>query len=354
MKIVSLFIKRLFDIISSGILIILLTPVWVIIAILIKKDSEGPILFKQGRRTKDGKIFQMYKFRSMVVNAEKMGTGLFNYENDPRVTKIGRKLRDSSLDELPQLFNIFKGDMTVVGPRPCVTYELGDFDTLNKKYKKRFQVKAGLTGLAQIKGRNDISWDEKVTYDNEYVDMFNKFGFLADIIIGIESVFKAFKHNNIYENKIDDSMNDEESARAENAIVLVISIFLYGFIGVITLIGITNIFNTITTNMNLRKKEFAMLKSIGMTKKEFNRMIRLESIFYGLKSLIVGIPIGTILSYGMYTVFRNNMEMEYVLPYKSIVMSIVFVAVIIGIIMKYSMSKINKQNVIETIRNDNI
>lgn len=215
MKIVSLFIKRLFDIISSGVLIILLTPVWVIIAILIKKDSEGPILFKQGRRTKDGKIFQMYKFRSMVVNAEKMGTGLFNYENDPRVTKIGRKLRDSSLDELPQLFNIFKGDMTVVGPRPCVTYELGDFDTLNKKYKKRFQVKAGLTGLAQIKGRNDISWDEKVTYDNEYVDMFNKFGFLADIIIGIESVFKAFKHNNIYENKIDDSMNDEESARVE-------------------------------------------------------------------------------------------------------------------------------------------
>lgn len=215
MKIVSLFIKRLFDIISSGVLIILLTPVWVIIAILIKKDSEGPILFKQGRRTKDGKIFQMYKFRSMVVNAEKMGTGLFNYENDPRVTKIGRKLRDSSLDELPQLFNIFKGDMTVVGPRPCVTYELGDFDTLNKKYKKRFQVKAGLTGLAQIKGRNDISWDEKVTYDNEYVDMFNKVGFLADIIIGIESVFKAFKHNNIYENKIDDSMNDEESAKAE-------------------------------------------------------------------------------------------------------------------------------------------
>ena len=97
-----------------------------------------------------------------------------------------------------------------------------------------------------------------------------------------------------------------------------------------------------------------MLKSIGMTKKEFNRMIRLESIFYGLKSLIIGIPIGIILSYGMYTVFRTNMEMEYVLPYKSIVISIIFVAVIIGIIMKYSMSKINKQNVIETIRNDNI
>ena len=146
----------------------------------------------------------------------------------------------------------------------------------------------------------------------------------------------------------------EESIRAENAVVLVISIFLYGFIGVITLIGITNIFNTITTNMNLRKKEFAMLKSIGMTKKEFNRMIRLESIFYGVKSLVIGIPIGLVLSYGMYNVFRNSMEIEYVLPYKSIAVAVIFVAVIIGIIMRYSMSKINKQNIIETIRNDNI
>ena len=210
----------MFDIVSSGILIILLTPVWIVIAIAIKCDSKGPILFKQGRRTKDGRVFQMYKFRSMVVNAEQMGAGLFNYENDPRVTKVGRKLRDSSLDELPQLFNIFKGDMSVIGPRPCVTYELGDFDTLNKKYKKRFEVKAGLTGLAQIKGRNDISWDEKVTYDNEYVDLFNKYGFLADIRIGIESVFKAFKHDKIYENKADATMNDEEAAKAEEAEII--------------------------------------------------------------------------------------------------------------------------------------
>ena len=106
--------------------------------------------------------------------------------------------------------------------------------------------------------------------------------------------------------------------------------------------------------MNLRKKEFAMLKSIGMTKKEFNRMIRLESIFYGVKSLIIGIPIGLLLSYGMYNVFRNSMEIEYVLPYKSIVVAVIFVAIVIGIIMRYSMSKINKQNIIETIRNDNI
>lgn len=217
---ISLGLKRLFDIVSSSTVIVLLTPLWIGISIAIKKDSEGPIFFKQGRRTKDGRVFQMYKFRSMVINAENMGAGLFNYENDPRVTKVGRKLRDSSLDELPQLFNIFKGDMSVVGPRPCVTYELGNFETLNKKYRKRFEVKAGLTGWAQIKGRNDISWDEKVTYDNGYVDLFRKYGFLIDIKVGLISVFKAFKNEKIYENKIDESMNDEEAAKAEEAEIL--------------------------------------------------------------------------------------------------------------------------------------
>ena len=220
MKKFSLCVKRIFDIVSSGVCIILLTPVWTGVSIAIKKDSDGPIFFKQGRRTKDGKIFQMLKFRSMVVNAENMGAGLFNYENDPRVTKVGRKLRDSSIDELPQLFNIFKGDMSVVGPRPCVTYELGDFDTLNKKYKKRFWVKAGLTGLAQVKGRNDISWDDKVTYDNEYVDLFGKWGILIDIKILFETIIKVFHREDIYENKVDETMNDEEAAKfAEEEII---------------------------------------------------------------------------------------------------------------------------------------
>lgn len=216
----NLYIKRIFDIVSSLIAIILLLPVWIGVAIAIKKDSPGPVFFKQERRTKDGKVFQMLKFRSMVVNAENMGAGLFNYQNDPRVTKVGRKLRDTSVDEFPQLFNILFGSMSVVGPRPCVKYELGDFDTLNSKYKKRFQMKAGLTGLAQIKGRNDITWDDKVTYDNQYVDAFNKFGVLEDIKILFLSVFKAFKSENIYENKEDESLNDEEAAkRAEEEII---------------------------------------------------------------------------------------------------------------------------------------
>ncbi len=211
----NLILKRLFDIVSSGILAILLTPLWIIVAVAIKRDSEGPVFFSQGRRTKDGRIFKMLKFRSMVVDAEKMDAGLFNYENDPRVTKVGRFLRDTSIDELPQLFNILKGDMSVVGPRPCVTYELGDFDTLNRRYKKRFEVKAGLTGLAQVKGRNDISWDEKVGYDNRYVDDFKRFGVLTDIVILIESVFKVFRKEQIYENKADENMTDAEAARYE-------------------------------------------------------------------------------------------------------------------------------------------
>lgn len=219
-KLINDFIKRLFDIVSSSLAIVILSPLWVAVSIMIKCDSKGPVFFRQGRRTKDGRVFEMLKFRSMVVDAEKKGAGLFNYKNDPRVTKVGRFLRDSSIDELPQLFNILKGDMSVVGPRPCVTYELGDFDTLNKRYKKRFEMKAGLTGLAQVKGRNDISWDDKVGYDNEYIDLYNKYGVLIDIKILFDSVLKVFKKENIYENKENEDMDDAEAARlAEEEII---------------------------------------------------------------------------------------------------------------------------------------
>lgn len=212
---INLIIKRLFDIISSSLLALILAPLWIIVAIAIKTDSKGPVFFKQGRRTKGGKVFNMLKFRSMVVNAEQMGAGLFNYENDPRVTKVGRFLRNSSIDELPQLFNIIMGDMSVVGPRPCVTYELGDFETLNKRYKKRFEVKAGLTGLAQVKGRNDISWDDKVGYDNQYVDDFNRMGVLTDFKIILETIIKVFRKEDIYEIKADECMSDAEAAKFE-------------------------------------------------------------------------------------------------------------------------------------------
>ena len=148
--------------------------------------------------------------------------------------------------------------------------------------------------------------------------------------------------------------NIEANLQAEKRVILIISIFLYGFIGVITLIGVTNIFNTITTNMILRSKEFAMLKSIGMTKKEFDRMIVLESIMYGTKSLIIGIPLGIGLAYAIYRSYALNIEFGFMFPATPILISILFVFIIVGLTMKYSLNKINKQNIVETIRNDNI
>ena len=148
--------------------------------------------------------------------------------------------------------------------------------------------------------------------------------------------------------------NYETYMKQEQRMLLVVKIFLYGFITVITLIGVTNIFNTITTNMILRSKEFAMLKSVGMSSKEFNKMIRLESIMYGTKSLLIGIPLGILGSYGMYKAFAQGIDLGYTLPLPAIIISIIFVFIIVRITMKYSLNKINKQNIIETIRKDNI
>lgn len=147
----------------------------------------------------------------------------------------------------------------------------------------------------------------------------------------------------------------EETVRQFNAVMLIVGIFVYGFIGVISLIGLTNIFNTISTNMQLRSKEFASLKSIGMTKKEFNRMIRLESLMYGIKSLLIGIPLGIAGVFAIFSAFSNgNVPMSFVFPWKAILISIAAVFIVVWLIMKYSISKVNKQNIIETIRNDNI
>src|SRR5574344_46286 len=159
------------------------------------------------------------------------------------------------------------------------------------------------------------------------------------------------KEKNLTGNSIE---NSEELEKQMQSLLLVVSIFLYGFIIVISLIGVTNIFNTITTNMILRSKEFAMLKSIGMTSKEFNRMIRLESLMYGLKSLAIRIPIGLLGSYGIYKAISSRMELGYMVPWSAIIISIIFVFVIVSLTLKYSLNKINKQNIIDTIRNDNM
>ena len=161
--------------------------------------------------------------------------------------------------------------------------------------------------------------------------------------------------NDIFKDKNINIINNAHEAKMMNSFFTLIAIFLYGFITVIALIGITNIFNTITTNMNLRKREFAMLKSIGMTKKEFNRMIRLESIFYGTKALIFSIPLGILISYGIYLVLSDGeIIMKFTPPIMAIILSIIAVFLLLFVIMKYSINKINKQNTIDTIRNENI
>ena len=194
--------KRIMDILFSLFLIILLSPIMLIVSFLIFIDSGLPVIFKQGRLGKNGVPFTIYKFRTMIVNAEKTGTGLFNYEDDPRVTKIGKFLRLTSLDEIPQLFNILKGDMSFIGPRPPVTYELGNYEDLSDEYKNRFAVLPGITGLAQVSGRNELEWDEKIKYDNKYI---KEVGIVLDIKIFFLTILKVFAMEGSYEIKKDEN-----------------------------------------------------------------------------------------------------------------------------------------------------
>ena len=177
-KKVYLVIKRLFDIVMSLIGLILLLPVFLIIAILIKIDSKGPVFFKHKRIGKNGKTIGVYKFRSMVINAEELLKQFtpeqmkeyeknFKLDNDPRITKMGNFLRKTSLDELPQLINILIGDMSIVGPRPIVTKELEKYGDQKDKF---LSVTPGLTGFWQASGRSDVEYDERIKMELYYVD----------------------------------------------------------------------------------------------------------------------------------------------------------------------------------------
>ena len=195
------FIKRILDIILSLIAIVILSPLLFIISVIIKLDSEGPILFKQERLGKGGKVFLIYKFRTMINNAEKKGTGLFTNENDPRITKVGTFLRKTSLDELPQLVNVLKGEMSIIGPRPPVPYHPYKYEDYSEEQKLRFTVLPGITGYAQVNGRNEIEWDERIEYDVYYV---KNWSLILDLGIIFKTVKKVFKKDGIYrENKVD-------------------------------------------------------------------------------------------------------------------------------------------------------
>ena len=174
---VYMFCKRAMDIIGSLAGIILLSPLLLIIAIAIKiEDPKGSIFFAQQRCGKDNKLFPMYKFRSMVSNAEElleelmehneMDGPVFKIKDDPRITKVGKFIRKTSVDELPQLFNILRGDMSIVGPRPAIPHEVAEY---NDYQRQRLLVKPGLTCIWQVSGRNSIGFDEWVDMDLEYI-----------------------------------------------------------------------------------------------------------------------------------------------------------------------------------------
>lgn len=192
MRKLNLAIKRILDVVLTLIGIIIISPVLLIIAILIKCSSKGPVLFKQERLGYRGKVFKILKFRTMVVNAEHMGTGVvINEKDDPRVTKIGRFLRSTSIDELPQVFNVLVGDMALVGPRPPVTYHpYNGYENYPEWAKKRFEMRPGMTGLVQTTIRSDASWDDRMKIDCEYVD---KFSVLLDMKILIDTVKTVIK-----------------------------------------------------------------------------------------------------------------------------------------------------------------
>lgn len=197
MRKLNLAIKRIADFIGSLAGLTILSPFFLIISCIIKLTSKGTVFFLQDRLGRGGKPFKIIKFRTMVMNAEKQGDGLFVYgTTDNRITGIGRILRKTSLDEIPQLINVIKGDMSVVGPRPPVTYfPYEGYEGYPDWAKKRFEMRPGITGLAQVRTRTTAPWDERIKIDNEYVD---KFSVLFDLKIIFQTFAAVLFSKNIY------------------------------------------------------------------------------------------------------------------------------------------------------------
>lgn len=196
----SVYIKSFFDLLFGLIFFIILLPVFIIIGILIKLDSKGPVFFTQERIGKNEKIFVIYKFRSMVDKAEEIGLGLNLSKDDSRITKLGDFLRNWSLDELPQIINIVKGDMSFIGPRPTLDYQVKSYNDIQRK---RLLMKPGVTGWAQVNGRNSLTWKQRIEYDVWYVENYSLW---LDFKILLKTFKVALLREGLYG---DDGINDD-------------------------------------------------------------------------------------------------------------------------------------------------
>ncbi|MFL2079603.1 sugar transferase [Marinilactibacillus psychrotolerans] len=197
------FFKRLFDITISMIGLIITSPMLLITAIAIKLESPGPIIFKQERLGLNGRVFKIYKFRSMCEGAEQ--GGVYEKKGDPRLTKVGKFIRKTSIDELPQFVNILKGEMSLIGPRPALTYHPWPYNEYTEEQKRMFHVRPGVTGWAQVNGRKEVEWPRRIELNVEYVE---KISLYFDLMIFFKTIFKVLR--------MEDNLNVKETASKKN------------------------------------------------------------------------------------------------------------------------------------------
>lgn len=181
-------VKRAIDVVLAFVALVVLSPIMLVTAAAVKLDSKGPVLFRQKRLGLHGEEFTMYKFRSMTDGAEHTGSGVYSEQGDPRVTKVGRVIRATSIDELPQLINILKGDMSIVGPRPPLTYHPWPIDEYTEAQRHMFDVRPGVTGWAQVNGRKGVEWHKRIEMNVWYTEHAS---FLLDVKIVFMTVFKV-------------------------------------------------------------------------------------------------------------------------------------------------------------------
>ena len=198
------YVKRFFDICISLIGIIISSPILLITVMAIKIESKGPVLFKQKRLGQYGKEFFIYKFRSMCVGAEQMGSGQYSFQSDPRVTKVGKFIRATSIDELPQMFNILKGEMSLIGFRPPLTYHPWPIEEYTEEQKVMFRLKPGITGWAQIHGRKEVQWDERIAMGVWYAENVS---FWIDVKIFFITIWKVLANQ--------DNVNTGQTTKVE-------------------------------------------------------------------------------------------------------------------------------------------